>query len=590
MDSLQTQIDALAPGAELLLPPGTVELQSPLLLRRSLRLRGAPTTLRLTGGREAVIRLQGAGPFELQHLHVEYAAEGPGRGIWAEAGELHLLRCHVSGAHWVNDRGLGCGVHFSQESRGSVVFCELFQNDVGVLLDHQSQVRVESSRLNSNRLHGLRCQAYARLHAAQNECAQNGETGISLGGQSRGELDGNHCHDNGTHGILAVGQAQLRLQGNELSQNAHHGLSVEENAQAWVEGQVCEDNGLCGIDLGGDCRVQAHSNYCNQNVWHGIQVRDQAWPLLQGNRCRHNQHSGLAYYGKAGGCAQDHWLEENGEYAVQVSDQAQPLLSANRCTRNALSGLAYFGQASGLARQNQASHHPYHGVQTCDSAQPLLEQNVCQQNSLFGFACFGSSKPVLRSNQAEQNHQGGYYVGDQAEPQLWENQAHHNGVCGMQLVGRSAGLFVDNHLSSNGNHGLQIGPEAAPWLSNTSSSGHSVSETHCLSDHVVVLERLRQEGPRLAKGHRLQFQDGEGQPLELVLPFEPKASEKQVLEALARHGKLSESELSKVAGTRRIAGLLESLGEKLHRSGVATLENQGQGSEGAIYALRVRTH
>ena len=73
--------------------------------------------------------------------------------------------------------------------------------------------------------------------------------------------------------------------------------------------------------------------------------------------------------------------------------------------------------------------------------------------------------------------------------------------------------------------------------------------------------------------------------MDVVLPFEPKPAEKQVLEALAHHSKLSEAELSKVAGTRRIAGLLESLQEKLSRAGLVLLQNQGQGSEGAIYAF-----
>jgi hypothetical protein len=236
-------------------------------------------------------------------------------------------------------------------------------------------------------------------------------------------------------------------------------------------------------------------------------------------------------------------------------------------------------------KKNQCAHNPYHGIQVSDQAQPVLEQNSCQHNQLFGLACFGNSKALVRQNQCQHNAQGGFYVGDQAEPQLWENQASDNGNCGLQAVGRSGGMFVENHLVNNGAYGLQIGPEAAPWLSANSVQGHSLSDLSCLSSEVVMLEKAREQGKRLAQGHHLQLQDGEGKAFALVLPFEPKPAERLVLEALAKHGKLSEGELSKVASTRRIAGLLESLQEKLTRAGLAVLENQGQGSEGAIYAF-----
>jgi parallel beta-helix repeat protein len=587
---LQGQIDALAEGQTLELPAGTFELPAPLLLRRSLHLRGQSTTLRLSQGREAVVRAQGSGPFRLSGLHLVYAGEGPARGVWVESGELCLEDCKVSGARWVDDRGLGCGIHYSHEARGSVLFCELFQNDVGLLVDHQSQVKVESNRCYDNRLQGMRLQGFSRCRASQNECRANGEAGIWVLGNAWAELEGNRCHGNSTHGILLSGQSQSRAVGNEVSQNLHHGLSVEDQAWASLEQQVCEDNGLCGLDLGGDSKVQAATNYCTQNAWHGIQVRDQAWPLLGQNRCRHNQHSGLAYYGQSGGSAREHWLEENEQYAVQVCDQALPTLWANRCTRNGLSGLAYFGQAGGSALKNQCSHNPYHGIQVSDQAQPVLEQNSCQSNQLFGLACFGHSKALVRQNHCQNNAQGGFYVGDQAEPQLWENQASDNGTCGLQVVGRSGGMFVENHLVNNGACGIQIGPEASPWLSANSIQGHSLSDFSCLSSQVVLLEKAREQGQRMAQGHHLSLQDGEGQTFLLVLPFEPKPAERLVLEALARHGKLSEGELSKVASTRRIAGLLESLREKLNRAGLAVLENQGQGSEGAIYAfVRVPT-
>ena len=105
MPDLQSQIDALADGETLELPPGQLELSAPLLLRRPLRLHGSASTLLLRQGREAVVRVQGAGPFYLKGLRLIYLGEGPARGVWVESGELHAEDCQISGASWVDDRG-----------------------------------------------------------------------------------------------------------------------------------------------------------------------------------------------------------------------------------------------------------------------------------------------------------------------------------------------------------------------------------------------------------------------------------------------------------------------------------------------------
>ena len=70
------------------------------------------------------------------------------------------------------------------------------------------------------------------------------------------------------------------------------------------------------------------------------------------------------------------------------------------------------------------------------------------------------------------------------------------------------------------------------------------------------------------------------------MAFELKPAERKILETVARYGKSSEAQLSKVAQTRRISGLVESLIEKLTRSNLDILFREGEGPEGAVYAFR----
>lgn len=77
----------------------------------------------------------------------------------------------------------------------------------------------------------------------------------------------------------------------------------------------------------------------------------------------------------------------------------------------------------------------------------------------------------------------------------------------------------------------------------------------------------------------------EGEKRSVRLPFEVKAKERSALEALLRYGRLSEEELSRLTGSRRIGGLLERLLSKLEGEGFHGLSVVGEGAEGRIFQL-----
>jgi len=70
------------------------------------------------------------------------------------------------------------------------------------------------------------------------------------------------------------------------------------------------------------------------------------------------------------------------------------------------------------------------------------------------------------------------------------------------------------------------------------------------------------------------------------LPFTPSSREVKLLQALARMGEASEAELKHVLGTRRIAGPMSSLRDRLAGAGLDYIEYKGSGAGGAVYRLR----
>jgi len=78
----------------------------------------------------------------------------------------------------------------------------------------------------------------------------------------------------------------------------------------------------------------------------------------------------------------------------------------------------------------------------------------------------------------------------------------------------------------------------------------------------------------------------DGQVTSLKLPFTLSLREVRLLQALARMGEASEAELKQALQTRRIAGPLASLRDRLAAEGLDYIEYKGTGPGGAIYRFR----
>ncbi|UCC64856.1 MAG: hypothetical protein JSV36_07385, partial [Anaerolineae bacterium] len=78
----------------------------------------------------------------------------------------------------------------------------------------------------------------------------------------------------------------------------------------------------------------------------------------------------------------------------------------------------------------------------------------------------------------------------------------------------------------------------------------------------------------------------DGRVTSLDLPFTLSPREIRLLQALARMGEASETELKRALGTRRIAGPLASLRDRLAAAGLDYIEDKGIGPEGNVYRFR----
>lgn len=104
--------------------------------------------------------------------------------------------------------------------------------------------------------------------------------------------------------------------------------------------------------------------------------------------------------------------------------------------------------------------------------------------------------------------------------------------------------------------------------------------------HQDVLIRLFSLNPEArASDGRVSARDLDGQERSVDIPVELEPKERRVVEALLRYGKLTERELSQVAGSRRVGGLMEKLIGRLESAGSYLLRVAGDSDDGRVFEI-----
>ncbi|MFN8612925.1 MAG: right-handed parallel beta-helix repeat-containing protein [Vulcanimicrobiota bacterium] len=279
-------------GGLLQLGGGTVRIEQPIMLSRSIRICGeGPETTRilyrgLPPNKSGILELSGQGPWQLKGLFIGFdsdqQSEPEDYGCFAvvvDEGEIECLDCRFSGARNV-------GLEINGDTIGYVSSCEFDNNMYGIWADDYCQVSFVNNRLHHNR-----------------------DDGIVLAGETRSRVARNQSFDNEGCGIFVFRDAQPILERNILSGN------------------------VCGIYYGDDAGGTATENECRANKADGIRVLNEARPSLLGNVCQGNGGAGLSFGGASEGTAESNICADNQD-GLRVTEDATPTLRDNTFTNN----------------------------------------------------------------------------------------------------------------------------------------------------------------------------------------------------------------------------------------------------------------
>jgi parallel beta-helix repeat protein len=289
--SLPEAVNQAQPGDVIELAPGEYILDEPLVIDKSLMLRGSGREqTRIHSEAEGfALKFTGDAQGTLQDVTVEHTGHRPAHVVVVDSGMIRIERCSMRG-----------GV--SDETRA--------QGGDGIWLTGTARGIVKECVCSGNGLHGIGVWDQAQPTLQQNTCENNKHSGIAYEDEAAGSAINNTCRGNGD-GIGVAGQAQPVFQQNTCENNKGSGIAYFRNAAGFAKNNSCRGNGR-----------------------HGIEVSGQAQPVFQQNTCENNKQDGIAYFDNAAGSAINNTCRDNVSYGIYVAWGAQPYIRSNTLEDN----------------------------------------------------------------------------------------------------------------------------------------------------------------------------------------------------------------------------------------------------------------
>jgi parallel beta-helix repeat protein len=228
--TLAEAVKQARPGDVIEIAAGVYTLDEPLIIDKSLRIRGAgrEQTRILSWAEGFALKFTGDAQWTLHGVTVEHTGNRPANVVVVDSGMIRIERCSMRGGVWdqAQKRG-GDGILLTGTARGIVKECVC----------------------SGNGLHGIEVLGQAQPVLEQNTCDNNKQAGIAYFDNAAGSAKNNTCRGNGYHGIQVNGQAQPVLEQNTCDNNKQDGIAYFHNAAGSAKNNTCRGNGYDGIGV-----------------------------------------------------------------------------------------------------------------------------------------------------------------------------------------------------------------------------------------------------------------------------------------------------------------------------------------------------
>jgi parallel beta-helix repeat protein len=545
-----------------------VTLDEPLTLQKALSLSGEGEAVAYNTER-ATLHLTGEGPYCFRGLHFQHHYQQAVTLIQVTDALVIFQNCTFSGACGGEEENLAAAVDIRGQSRVYFEGCQFHHNDRHIVATGRANVSLRNCTMQEARADGLSLSGHVVFSAVELEIANSGWSGVTIDDSAHLQLSDSQLVENGCHGLEALAMTCYQGARNLFGDNGQNGVTATGSCRLLSDSDQFLSNGFCGLDLGEESSASVRWGHAAQNKSHGIQGRNSSRLDLADSMTCENQGSGVALFEKASLNGEDLQSEQNRLTGFQATGDARVTLSRTSIGHNGACGAAVYQKGRLNIERSRICDCTGYGVQLSDDCHSLIRDCEITENSRGGILMTGRASGLLEVATLAHNGRDGVAVRGEARLTATENRLHDNGRDGIYVESTGRCALLGNRSEKNLRHGIYLAIGSTPLLADNRCEDNDEKSVCRQEDEVNPM---------------LDLESG-----EFELPFQPEGVERTMLDALARHGRLSELALGKVANTRRVGGAMENLIDRLNRAGTPIIQRDGQGPEGVVYALKVDT-
>ena len=280
----------------LILEDGTYELSEPIVINLPLELIAKnPGAVNIRGNNlpNYLLVFEGKGKLVLSGINISLDNQKRSNVILIRSGELEMDQCTVEGGTdpEITKRDFGAGLILKGGSTATISNCILKNNVMGVAVQDQSSVRLQSNKFTENR-YGIVFRDQAQGDSHDNEYFENSAYGFMVYDDAKVKVTRDICHDN-TGGFGFLFHSKAVIEASEAFENENHGFFINDWADVTIKGSKSYSNEFSGIAIYADSHSEIHDCECYDNSHSGVEIAEEAKSVLVKNKIYTNNDAGI---------------------------------------------------------------------------------------------------------------------------------------------------------------------------------------------------------------------------------------------------------------------------------------------------------
>jgi len=277
-----------------------------------------------------------------------------------------------------NSQTFSAGLFLSNVTNGQILNNDIFNNGLGIVLDHVNESIVSNSNIyNSKMLSGIYAEYSYSNTISGNYVYNSTEYGIDLKNCNYNTISGNQIYNNTLGGIWIELSDINTIMENTVYNNSENGILIDKSDSNEISRNIVYNNSVNGIFLKISDFNNLSKNELTYNTESGIYSEQGQNNTIHENNANHNKLYGLYLYTSNSNNVTANTANNNGNYGLYLEESDHNNIIDNVADENKQIGVYLYFDCNDnrIANNNVNNNTMYEGIKF---------HTNCYNNSIIG--------------------------------------------------------------------------------------------------------------------------------------------------------------------------------------------------------------